>query len=796
MSENNIIYEEQKMENIWSILKEGCITLLEKMNISNEPIYVLIIIALVVGIFIIYDRDNENSRLVQSLSSCWRRLGILFFDVVGDIVSIFSSLTEIFNLVKILVFGKVDSQTQTFLANYAIIFLSVVSYYTSYSGLANVLDEWSAILCSFGIQVGILVFSSRLAVIITDMFEREKEKKIYYRIKDKYTPNQNNNSGCNKQQDNTGKSKVSKIEKGMVIGCLGALVCCSSFFSYNSFYEKFVIPVKDFDEYASVMVNVSEIEAAYSKELKEYQQELEEILYSVNNLVAENVNLMSVKMIDENIANLEANLEELRAELRDEYLRENEVSEEESDFYYDQRERLEEEIEDAEEKLNNEIALKEGNNLWNINDKIEKLSYFYANPLSEETTVEEINKMWGDLQAAITQEDELKGLFTLEQKSALDSVMSNYLKLCDYYRKNNFMGFRYGVLDESSQTENISNSLSVDERYDVGKILESAIISLEQAPDFESISGVFNNKKIEETSKTELLDDLYVDYRNTNEKIKVLEKGTRDLINLISFGKKTRIEKQANIMVLFLMVLAVFLDLTIVLLSIWRGKRTINRNISEARRLVGILFLQEEKEKTAEEKRMHLSVALGLLFGVLLFTVNILIPSGGGVLEREAYWKFFLYCGCGMLVAIVIGKAIGNSESKVNPLSSKKNDANGNEGEESILVEYLHKGITSLLKGIEIKTVLVIDKENANVESEKEAFCIEVKKVNDCGLNVEFSILKSYQLVAIADGYYIFADVLWRMLYTNVLGKMSGDLVIPLNMEDIMSYEDDGNDID
>lgn len=795
MSENSMIYEEQTMENIWSMIKEGFITLLDKMNISNEPIYVLIIIALIAGIFIIYDKDNENSRLVQSLSSCWRRLGILFFDVVGDIVSIFSSLTEIFNLVKILVFGKVDSQTQTFLANYAIIFLSVVSYYTSYSGLAKVLDGWSAILCSFGIQVGILVFSSRLAVIIADTFEGKKEKKTYYRIKDMYKSGQNDDLEGNKQKDNKGKSSVSIVEKGIVIGCLGALISCSSFFSYNSFYKKFVIPVKDFDEYASVMVNVSEIEATYSKELKGYQQELEEILYSVNNLIADNVDLMPVKKIDEHIANLELDLEELRDKLQDEILREDEVPEEEREFYYDQIDMLEVEIADVEEELEEENTIKEESYLWSINDKIEKLSYFYANPLSEETTVEEINKTWGDLQAAITQIDELKGLFTLEQKSALDSVMSNYLKLCDYYRKNNYVGFRYRVLDKSSQTENISNSLSVDDRYDVGKILENAIISLEQAPDFESISGIFDNKKIEETSKTELLDDLYVDYRNTSEKIEELEKGMRALINLISFRKKTRVEKQANLIVLFLMLLAVFLDLTIVLLSIWRGKRTINRNISEARRLVGILFIREEKEKTAEEKRLHLSVALGLLFGVLLFVVNILIPSGGGVLEGEAYWEFFLYCGCGVLVAIVIGKAIGISESKVNPLTFKKNDENENK-EESILAGYLHEGIASLLKETEVKTVLTIDKENANIESEREAFCIEVKKVNDSGLNIEFSILKSYQLIVIADGYYIFTDVLWRMLYTNVLGKMSGDLVIPLNMEDIMSYEDDGNDID
>lgn len=147
------------MDNI----KKIAMQIWDKIEITKEPIIIFIVIVIIVSFFIIYDRDNENPKISDSFTRTFRKFFILVVDLLGDTVSLFSSLAEVLNLIRILIFGKIDSQKQIYLANYAIIFMSVVSYFTTMNGLTLVLEDWQAILASFGIQVGILVFSGRLA---------------------------------------------------------------------------------------------------------------------------------------------------------------------------------------------------------------------------------------------------------------------------------------------------------------------------------------------------------------------------------------------------------------------------------------------------------------------------------------------------------------------------------------------------------------------------------------------------------------------------------------------------------
>lgn len=164
------------MDNI----KKIAMQIWDKIEITKEPIIIFIVIVIIVSFFIIYDRDNENPKIIDSFTRTFRKFFILVVDLLGDTVSLFSSLAEVLNLIRILIFGKIDSQTQIYLANYAIIFMSVVSYFTTMNGLTLVLEDWQAILASFGIQVGILVFSGRLAKKMSGTWNKEAEKKYVY----------------------------------------------------------------------------------------------------------------------------------------------------------------------------------------------------------------------------------------------------------------------------------------------------------------------------------------------------------------------------------------------------------------------------------------------------------------------------------------------------------------------------------------------------------------------------------------------------------------------------------------
>lgn len=78
------------------------------------------------------------------------------------------------------------------------------------------------------------------------------------------------------------------------------------------------------------------------------------------------------------------------------------------------------------------------------------------------------------------------------------------------------------------------------------------------------------------------------------------------------------------------------------------------------------------------------------------------------------------------------------------------------------------------------------------IEFEKEMMCIGIDKVNEMKWNIEFSVLKSYHLIYVScdEKYYIFTDMLWKLLYSNILDKMSGNILLPMSAEDLMNYEE------
>lgn len=811
---------------VWNVIKDGVKLLFAKMSINGEPIYALVVIAIIIAIFIIYDRDDENPKLFSSVAGCLRRFIILFADVLGDIFSIFSSLTEILNLIRILVFGKVDSNTQVFLANYAIIFMSVVSYYTTMSGLSRVIGSWQAVLGSFGIQVGILIFSTRLAVWYGNKFKNEGQKEYVYRIKGDCSCKEE--GSCSKvvirQNDKDGNtSKEGKQGIWLVICALFLMMMVSSLFSYNAFYGKFVLPTLPLNEYSNARVLTESVEEEYSEALKSYQSHLEEILQEINNIIPANSS-SEANAIDDEIELKNREIERLENEWRetDEIIRQVEEDSENYTRYENRLRKIEDDLDEIREELNTLEEEKLGNDSYTIGNAREQLAAFYRNPLDESISLDNITKSWNDMWTSLG-EEQYNELFPSLQKSRLDTLWGNYMTLCQYYREKDYIGFRVDeleqedfILKKDGESETISQQeLMAEYEYRARTILENTIKSLEEAPVFDSIYDPFGENVIRGTSKVRLLEELYADYRNSSAGVEELEKALRSMWLLFKWVKSP-IEWQNVVLIVFIAFLAVFIDSSIVLISIWRGKKESSRSIPELRRLVGILFVKKEEGRREDTRRMQLSIAFGLLFGVLMFIVQQLMPNLGEDLDDTKYWFFFVYCACGLLVAIVIGKAMGRSQ-KVN--FQEESDDEGKESEQKTLevmrredvqivpsdtVEanledkkgqlglHLFEGVVELFASLESKMICVINKETKRVEYEKELMCIKIDNVNSMKWNIEFAVLKSYQLIYTScdEKYYILTDMLWKLLYSNILDKMSGNILLPISAEDLMNYEE------
>ncbi len=801
-----------------------------------EKICLLVIVAVVVAIFIIYDSNNDDTNVFSSFTRCIRRFIALIVDVASDIISIFSSLTEILNLIRILVFGKVDSQTQIFLANYAVIFMSVVSYFTTMTGLKLVLGDWQAILASFGIQVGILVFAARLSRLIVNKFATDKKKQYVYRLKNNGSCScDNGQKNCSKvfAKGGTSKNEEDKVneenkvnEKGFMqgfrkwfgtIAILSLLVICSSFFSYNAFWKKFVSPIMPLSEYVDAQVKISEAEEEYSKSLKEYQQRLEDILYRVNNMILENLDVNPIRLLNARIQNWENDLKDIEDQIKDAERRmsefeegsaeRNEIEDGELEDYNERKESLEDNIEQAEDQLYS-------SNIYLVDNALSDLSGFYANPMDEGITLDEVESQWGRLQAALSQIDETKELFTTEQRTNLDIVLNNYLELCRYYRENGTVGFKMkeqdltgfsGIAnskDEANEKESV-NKDEANEKESVNKyeeetkgMLQNAIESLEETPNFAVINAIWDETVIEQPPRTKLLEKMYVAYRDINGE--PTEKAIKSLA-LVFRTSNSPITQRNRGIVVFVLLIALFIDLIIIFISIWKGNKSTNRSFSELRRLVGILFISREKEREKETRRMQLSVAFGLLFGVLMFVVQQLIPSLNKVQDENLYIFFFLYCACSLLAAIIIGKAIGRTQSLVSQDESNKNTGNGivtnEKGDDKRVIEqYLLTDFIEIFKCIEMKTICIINQETRMLEKEQNVTCIKVDMVQKW--KIEFSMLESYKIIFTSEDnkYYILQDIFWKMLYTNILNKMSGNLMLPMSVEDLMNYEDTDED--
>lgn len=282
-------------------------------ELMQQPIIYAIVFLVVLVITALCALPAKKDRVNHSILGLISYSFKILLGFIGSILTAIESITNFIDVVRVILRGKLTAGTQFLLSNYAIVALSVSSFYTTFNGLLMVSDWYISILITFGIQVGILAMSSKIALERNKRKERKrlqtvtyewisdsKNKKIYLgddesknniqkiikEGKDAYEEwKKERDSITGKTNQQKERGKLSWIFQFKNIKYYPILILCigvSSYFSYVHFYEKLVHPGAPMDNYMTAMNQVSNIVSNYSADLVEVQGVLQKYLQNYN----------------------------------------------------------------------------------------------------------------------------------------------------------------------------------------------------------------------------------------------------------------------------------------------------------------------------------------------------------------------------------------------------------------------------------------------------------------------------------------------------------------------------------
>lgn len=282
-------------------------------ELMQQPIIYAIVFLVVLVITALCALPAKKDRVNHSILGLISYSFKILLGFIGSILTAIESITNFIDVVRVILRGKLTAGTQFLLSNYAIVALSVSSFYTTFNGLLMVSDWYISILITFGIQVGILAMSSKIALghnkeerrkrlqtVTYEWVSDSRNKKIYLsndesknNIRGIIGEGENAYKEWEKERDSvTGKTnqqkestKLSPISQFKNIKYYLILILCigvSSYFSYVHFYEKLVHPGAPMDNYMTAMNQVSNIVSNYSADLVDAQGVLQKYLQNYN----------------------------------------------------------------------------------------------------------------------------------------------------------------------------------------------------------------------------------------------------------------------------------------------------------------------------------------------------------------------------------------------------------------------------------------------------------------------------------------------------------------------------------
>ncbi|MDE6622336.1 MAG: hypothetical protein K2K74_17965 [Lachnospiraceae bacterium] len=516
-------------------------------ELVKEPIVYAIIFLVVLVITALCSIPTNKNRVTHSVLGLISYSFKILLGFIGSILTAIESITNFIDVVRVILRGKLTEGTQFLLCNYAIVALSVASFYTTFNGLLQVSDWYISILITFGIQVGILAMSSRISLERNKGKARKNLRTVTYEWADgkqcagMILNDDQIRAGIQKrvkideekslENEDEGKKKET-IPKNLkyyliLFLCIGV----SSYFSYVHFYEKLVHPGAPMDNYMTAMNMVSDIVSAYSSDLVEVQGVLQKYLQNYNTQVreayAESIGIVQKKNqfqeeLLERIQTARTEVMDIERDISE--LNRERISKENEEFANPGAQEIEgrtaEEIQDEIEILTKNRLLPAQEHLEELEDEynerqkelndesgyldvqqlgkaLGELDAFYVNPLylnnegiSEELLLADLSALMEyDIAHAVIQEGESDA--ANEKYRNLSIVFNNYVGLSRYYAENENVGMNPIAIQEAQRNQ----------EYIISEY-QRAVVEAERVEDEKEKTEEAEDEK-EETEETE-----------------------------------------------------------------------------------------------------------------------------------------------------------------------------------------------------------------------------------------------------------------------------------------------------
>lgn len=794
----------------------------EVVAIFNDHVVLVAAILLFGLVFLtLYDLPRSRASMEKSWIGTIHNLLRMLLGFVDDFLNAINSLSNFFGVLRVMLMGKLTDAVQYFLSNYAIVFLSIASFCTTCAGLSTVVNKVMSLLLTFGIQAGILAIVTKLALLVQPVHEKLIQKVSYSICEEETsTPSEVENSPLQFTEKEV-DYQFGKI--GVLSVLLLSVMITSFYFSYVFLFNGIVAPNLPYEDYTDAVNMALTISEDYSEDLAEYQTALVHNLQKynteiinvldmeINNLYLTYVfegkwyddeverNTARISEYETEISRREEALEAERQDLvkmetdRDSGLLEETPQEEGLDTIIDGKEneikKEEKEIEKLREELKSvqEQIGADQTHLTKlaIMKSILTLDAFYANPMyfleENHASADELQENYYSLRRNLAAVVETELLGTSGQNS-LDTIFGNYVMLCEYYQAHGKKG-----ADKTKVNGAVNAQPDVLKTYrgygkkeegnnylneESARVLLSAIEMLSEAPVFDTVGRVWSDIEIPVVPlRDAYISEIYRIYRDSSGQVSSMERA----VTVLFKGRN-------RVLCFMLLILAVFIDSLIVILSFLKGRRSYSNRLPRLRRIIAEFFLSPEFHKAERRKAGYMKEAgaLGVTTGIILFVIYYIF--GGN--ENELWIQYLT-----LLVLAMGGMAVGKA------ICSMIWHYEGGEEDESELKVFQEKDaddimdkftpyLSAILGDTETRTFNKIVEEYLVTESSifrKERkllktaavqvteVCIAVRSVKEAHMQMAFYVLQSEGLIKtdISAGkprYYILTEHFIRLL--------------------------------
>ncbi len=313
-------------------------------SIIKTPIFWALLILIFIIFFTLYNLPRDTKRMRRSVIGLIDYAGKVLMGFVGDILTAIESITGFVDIIRVVLKGKLTEGVQFLLGNYAIIALSVASFGTTFNGMSQIMPWYMAALVTFGIQVGILSMSSKIAL---EWNKRRKQKAKFlretdYSIGKKLLPKdayeerkvvaftdsgevekfawakRDNEKQVEEQRWHSPKKKSKLRTTGLFVKYFVLLtfsMCASIYFSYVYFFNELILPNIPMETYLVTLSTVTEETNNYSYMLNDMGGVFVENLQELNQNIRNKVDMGKISLAETQIETLEHDIEELDTEI-------------------------------------------------------------------------------------------------------------------------------------------------------------------------------------------------------------------------------------------------------------------------------------------------------------------------------------------------------------------------------------------------------------------------------------------------------------------------------------------------